>query len=122
MMKERMPLTHPSFVKTPEEQAATRLRGIEITDNPTSAGWAQHMLASGAAQDPTDYRLVDSTIAAVRAAYQKQLSRAPTQAELAEWVPFTANMDYNRRRAAEVLVELQNRSKLDEISKKIQLR
>jgi len=126
LLKERRPLMNPSFVTTPEDRAAfeklraaSKLRGTDITDNPSSAGWAQQMLASGTARDPAFYKMIDSTIEAVRAAYQKQLSRAPTQTELAEWVPFTANMEYNRRRAAEVLVDLQNKAKIDEITQKI---
>ncbi len=129
LAKERTPLVNPSFVKTPADaaaferlRAASKLRGIDITDNPSSASWAQQMLESGTAKNPAFFKAVDNTIAAVRAAYQKQLNRSPTQVELAEWVPFSANMQYNERRAAQVLVELQDRQYIDAVTAKIQRR
>ena len=129
LIKERSPLVDPPFAQTPADKAAferlratSKLRGVDITDNPSSAGWAQQMLESGTAKDPAFYAMVDDTLAAVRAAYQKELNRAPTQAELAEWLPFTPNMDYNRRRAAEVLVELQDRKNIDFVTNRINKR
>jgi hypothetical protein len=129
LLKERSPLLNPSFVQTAEDAAAfeklrtaSKLRGVDITDNPSSAGWAQQMLQSGTAKDPAFYALVDDTLAAVRSAYQKELNRAPTQAEIAEWLPFTANMDYNRRRAAEVLVELQDPEKIEFANHRVRAR
>lgn len=129
LIKERSPLLNPPFVQTAEDAAAferlrtaSKLRGVDITDNPTSAGWAQQMLQSGTAKDPAFYALVDDTLAAVRSAYQKELKRAPTQAEIAEWLPFTANMDYNRRRAAEVLVDLQDPEKIAMVTHKVNAR
>ncbi len=119
LIKERTPLANP-FVNSPVDaaafdklRAACKLRGTDITDNPSSANWAEQMVKSGTAKDPAFYKMVDDTIAAVRAAYQRQLNRPPTQTEISDWVPFTSNMDYNRRRAAEVLVDLQDRKKID---------
>ncbi len=129
LIKERTPLVNPPFVKTPADaaaferlRAASKLRGVDITNNATSAGWAEQMLLTGTARDPDFYAMVDQTIAAVRAAYQKQLGRAPSQEEIADWVPFSANQAYNRRRAAEVLVDLQKKDKLDEVTARIQRR
>jgi hypothetical protein len=124
------PLVNPSFVKTAADAAAfERLRetslstrGIDIMNTPTSANWAEQMIRSGAASaDNLNETKVLAT--AIKDAYEKTFKgRLPVSTNLvvAELLPFTANVEYNKAKASEVLALLKDPEKLTAVVEFVQ--